>query len=50
MPKVKRKWPSKFFTGDSESSDDYKEAKGSEYSDDFSDYKTIGSGDETNEE
>ena len=44
------KRPSKFFTGDSESSDDYKEAKGSEDSDDFSDYKTIGSGDETNEE
>ena len=44
------KGPSKFFTGDSESSDDYKEAKGSEYSEDFSDCKTIGSGDETNEE
>merc|ERR1711971_80279 len=37
-------------SGDSESSDDYKEAKGSEYSDDFSDCKTVGSGDETNEE
>ena len=48
--KKKYKGPLKFFTGDSESSDDYKDAKGSECSDNFSDCKTIGSDDETNEE